>query len=89
MGGGTINWITSATLHSYRWYIKVTPKGNYAKPEVFFAEYDPDVTGIRTTETEKEPESYFSPNGIQLEKPVKGLNIIKMKDGTIRKVIVK
>ena len=89
MGGGTINWITSTTLHSYRWYIKVTPKGNYAKPEVFFAEYDPDVTGIRTTETEKEPESYFSPNGIQLEKPVKGLNIIKMKDGTIRKVIVK
>lgn len=89
MGGGTINWISSNTLHSYRWYIKVTPKGNYAKPEVFFAEYDPDVTGIRTTETEKEPESYFSPNGIQLEKPVKGLNIIKMKDGTIRKVIVK
>ena len=89
MGGGTINWITSATLHSYRWYIKVTPKGNYAKPEVFFAEYDPDATGIRTTKAGNEPESYFSPNGIQLEKPVKGLNIIKMKDGTTRKVMVK
>ena len=89
MGGGTINWITSATLHSYRWYIKVTPKGNYAKPEVFFAEYDPDATGIRTTKAGNEPESYFSPNGIQLEKPVKGLNIIKMKDGTTRKIIVK
>ena len=89
MGGGTINWITSNTLHSYRWYIKVTPKENYAKPEVFFAEYDPYATGIRTKKAGNEPESYFSPNGIQLEKPVKGLNIIKMKDGTIRKIIVK
>ena len=89
MGGGTINWITNNTLHSYRWYIKVTPKGNYAKPQVIIKEYDPDATGIKTMGAENESESYFSPNGIQLEKPVKGLNIVKMKDGSTRKVIVR
>ena len=89
MGGGTINWITNNTLHSYRWYIKVTPKGNYAKPQIIFEEYDPDATGIRTTNIGSEVESYYSPNGILLEKPMKGLNIIKMKDGSTQKVIIK
>ena len=90
LGGGTINWSGTGTLHSYRWYIKVDPIIDpYAKPTFLIEEYDPDATGIRTTKTEKEPESYYSPNGIQLEKPMKGLNIIKMKDGSTRKVIVR
>jgi hypothetical protein len=89
MGGGTINWITSATLHSYRWYLKVTPKGSYSKPQVTLGEYNPEATGITTQNTNSEVESIYSPNGIQLEKPFKGLNIMKMKDGTTRKIMVK
>ena len=80
----------NATMRSYRWYIKATSKsGNSAKVNFIIEEYDPDATGIRTTKAGNEPESYFSPNGIQLEKPLKGLNIIKMKDGSTRKVIVR
>ncbi len=88
---GTINpSLAYSTMRSYRWYIKVTSKlSSSAKVNFIIEEYDPDATSIRTTKAGNEPESYFSPNGIQLEKPVKGLNIIKMKDGTIRKVIVK
>jgi hypothetical protein len=89
MGGGTINWITSNTLHSYRWYIKVTPKGNYAKPQIIFGEYDSEATGIRATNTDSEVESFYTPDGVRMERPTKGLNIIKMKDGTTRKIMVK
>ena len=82
--------LANTTMKSYRWYIKVTSKtSNSAKVNFIIEEYDSDATGITTTKAGNEPESYFSPNGIQLEKPMKGLNIIKMKDGTIRKVIVK
>ena len=88
--GSLIPSLANTTMKSYRWYIKATSKsGNSAKVNFIIEEYDPDATGIRTTKTEKEPESYFSPNGILLEKPVKGLNIIKMKDGSTRKVIVR
>ena len=90
LGGGTINWSGTGTLHSYRWYIKVNPISDpYAKPQFVIEEYDSDATGIHTTTADDVPESYFSPNGIQLEKPAKGLNIIRMKDGTTRKVMVK
>ena len=88
--GSLIPCLANSTMKSYRWYIKATSKlGNSAKVNFIIEEYNPDATGIRTTKTENEPESYFSPNGIQLEKPKKGLNIIRMKDGTTRKVMVK
>ncbi len=88
LNGGKICWYgTGAWVVPYRWYIKVSAK-DYAKISFEFVE-DSQTTGIRTTETEKEPESYYSPNGILLEKLVKGLNIIKMKDGSTRKVIVR
>ena len=88
---GTLNpSLAYSTMKSYRWYIKATSKsGNSAKVNFIFEEYEPDATGIRTTKTGNESESYYSTNGIQLEKPVKGLNIIKMKDGSTRKVIVR
>ena len=90
LGGGTINWSGTGTLHSYRWYIKVDPIVDpYAKPTFIIEEFDPDATGIRTTNTDSEVESFYTPNGIQMEKPTKGLNIIKMKDGTTRKIMVK
>ena len=32
---------------------------------------------------------WFTPNGIQVTRPVKGVNIIRAADGTTRKVLVK
>lgn len=90
LGGGTINWSGTGTLHSYRWYIKVNPITDpYAKPQFVIEEYDSDATGISSISKDAGTDSIYSPNGIQLEKPQKGLNIIRMKDGTTRKVMVK
>ena len=77
-------------LGTFRWYMTAEDKyGNMAKVTPIIIEDQKEATGISTTTRENEPESYFSPNGIQLEKPVKGLNIIKMKDGSTRKVIIR
>ena len=92
---GAICWnaTTASKLGSYCWYIKATPKSendDYSKISFIFSEEsDEEATDITFFNDNSKTESYFSPNGIQLEKPMKGLNIIKMKDGTIRKVIVK
>jgi hypothetical protein len=92
---GEICWnaTAAATLQSFRWYIKATPKTDdydYSKITFIFAEEGEEgTTNITNISDSSAPESYYSPNGIQLEKPVKGLNIVKMKDGSTRKVIVK
>ena len=92
---GSIAWnaTSAAKLGSYCWYIKVTPNTSnpdYSKITFIVSEdNDEGVTNLNFVNNSSEPESFFSPNGIQLEKPVKGLNIIKMKDGSTRKVIVR
>ena len=50
-----------------------------------------DATGIdkTTTSTDVEEVSRYSVNGQRLAVPVKGLNIVKYSDGTVRKVVVK
>ena len=77
-----------------------TPEGNYATfewtglPEtmpahdvVVHASY---TTGIREIILAKPQDvQIYSPNGKKLNKLQKGLNIIMMKDGTIRKIVIK
>ena len=90
MRGGALVWNNGYSVGTFRWYVTATNRdGSLAKIIPVIIEDDNDATGISTTMKENEPESYYSPNGIQLEKPVKGLNIIKMKDGSTRKVIVR
>ncbi|MDO4980439.1 MAG: CotH kinase family protein [Prevotellaceae bacterium] len=88
---GTLNpCLANSTMKSYRWYIKVTPKlGSSAKVNFIIEEYDSEATGIRATNTDSEIESFYTPDGVRMERPTKGLNIIKMKDGTTRKIMVK
>ena len=88
---GTLNpCLANSTMKSYRWYIKVTPKlGSSAKVNFIIEEYDSEATGIRATNTDSEVESFYTPDGVRMERPTKGLNIIKMKDGTTRKIMVK
>ena len=90
MRGGALVWNNGYSVGTFRWYVTATNRdGSLAKIIPVIIEDDNDATGISTTMKENEPESYYSPNGIQLEKPMKGLNIIKMKDGSTRKVIVR
>jgi hypothetical protein len=76
------------------------PEGNYATfewtglPEtmpahdvVVHASY---TTGIREMILAKPQDvQIYSPNGKKLNKLQKGLNIVKMRDGTIRKIVIK
>ena len=72
------------------------PKGtydNYRFSEFGYFEniVEFDATGIdkTTTSTDVEEVSRFSADGQRLAVPVKGLNIVKYSDGTVRKVVVK
>ena len=72
------------------------PKGtydNYRLSEFGYFEniVEFDATGIdkTTTSTDVEEVSRYSVNGQRLAVPVKGLNIVKYSDGTVRKVVVK
>ena len=48
-------------------------------------------TGIEdvTTGSEATVVARYNVNGVQIAAPVKGINIVKMSDGTTRKVLVK
>ena len=50
-------------------------------------EYEAGVEGIGTGKAM--PKTYYSVNGYRQDKAQRGLNIIRMSDGTVRKVMVK
>lgn len=47
------------------------------------------VESVETDATDATPEAYYTIDGQRMDKPVTGLNIIRMSDGTTRKVLVK
>ena len=71
----------------------MTGKLNYWFPGMFVFPDKPIVTGIHETETstgvEAMPVARYNVNGQRISTPVKGVNILRMSDGSVRKVIVK
>lgn len=47
------------------------------------------TTGINGLNVEEDDRQVFTPDGKRVETPKKGLNIIRMSDGTVKKVVVK
>ena len=47
------------------------------------------TTGINSFNVEEDDRQVFTPDGKRVETPKKGLNIIRMSDGTMKKVVVK
>ena len=45
--------------------------------------------GIRRVSADKAPSQRFDLNGRQIDKPMRGLNIIRQQDGSVRKVLVR
>ena len=94
MQGGKILWNSSTiTLRSYRWYVTVTSKDNAsARQNLILIPIDENettaITGLQNDSTQ-EVEAFYSPNGMQRLKPTRGINIIRMKDRTTRKVTIK
>ena len=84
----------SAKLGSYRWYIKVTPRednADYANISFIFVEGDGETTTIDRLiyDPNAEIEGFYTVGGIKLDKPVRGLNIVKYTDGRTKKVYIK
>ena len=75
------------------------PEGNYVTferidlPETMLAHdvtvHASYVTGITDIMMKEMIVRIYSPNGKVLNKPQKGLNLVVMKNGTIRKIIIK
>ena len=55
---------------------------------MFIEELDND-TGIEKVISENDIKDIHTLRGIKLKSPSKGINIIKQKDGTIKKVLIK
>ena len=89
----------------YMFYVYGIPGGNYTEEDLYSLQnpnaYVPcmqlivedskgtsSVIGVKGSE-QAVAKQYFSVDGAQLSAPQKGLNIVKMSDGTSRKVVVK
>ena len=97
---GKISWNKDETalLQSYVWAIKVTPRSeneDYSKDNIVITEEEDDesegvVTGVSSiSDQESEIEGIYTANGVKVEHPTKGINIIRYKDGRIKKVSIK
>jgi hypothetical protein len=78
-------------VYTFRWYITTEGKDDWSKINLIITEEDSEATGIVSTNKElsEEIEGYYSPNGVKIEAPIKGLNIVKYKNGTSKKIYKK
>ena len=97
MSGGKISLVLdTGNLGSYRWFIRVSSRDeneNYSKINFIFSEEDDNFNGIATDvsslDQESEIEGIYTANGLKVDHVVKGVNIIRYKDGSIKKVSIK
>ena len=57
--------------------------------DFFYIEENPNDTGIHSITKDNDVTEIYSLNGNRILSPSKGINIIKMKDGTTKKVLIK
>ena len=92
MGRGSLRPNEPGNLGSYRWYIKRTGKESTdAKISFVFVEDNNETTKITNVETidSDEIDGIYSSNGVKLDTPQKGMNIIRYKNGKTKKIIIK
>lgn len=84
----------NSSVRSYRWYIKRSANndnGDYSKQRFIFVEDDEATTGVRTANADSnlEVEGIYTVGGVKVEKPVKGVNIIRYTNGKTKKIYIK
>ena len=92
---GNLKWnAANQKLGPYRWYIKPTFTGDDYANIAFVI--DEEAEGDETTTIDRliydpnaEIEGFYTVGGVKLDKPVRGLNIVKYTDGRTKKVYVK
>lgn len=86
--------IVNATLHvpaaSVEAYRTTTPWSGFGKI-VALTDNDPKPTSVNSLKTEEKatPVATYSIDGRRLSQPQRGLNIIRMSDGSTKKVMIK
>ena len=92
---GTLMWLKPSTsINGYRWYAHVTDKygdsgDDYSNWTFVIGEDDPTGIYTFTGVDPNEIEGIYTPSGMKVETPVKGINIIKFTNGTTKKVYIK
>ena len=94
MKSGEICWNTAnAKLGSYRWYIKPTPRtdySDYGNINFVIVENDGDTDQISTNALDNlEIEGIYTLGGVKVDNLVKGVNIIRYKNGQTKKLYIK
>mgnify|MGYP004577842701 CR=1 FL=1 len=89
------NYLRKILLYVPRGAARAYKKAEYWNEFIHFIEYDFDkLTGIDkvTTDSDNQGENYevarYSINGLRLNAPTQGINIVKYSDGTTKKVMV-
>ena len=83
-----------ATLHvpvgSVDAYMNTSPWSQFGKI-VVLKDDDPKPTGVNSLKADNDlrPEATYSLDGRRLSNPQLGLNVIRMSDGTTKKVMIK
>ena len=91
------NASASAKLQSYVWALKVSSRSeneNYSKINFIITEESDEFNGIATDlssvlDQESEIEGIYTTDGVKVDHVVKGVNVIRYKDGRIKKVSIK
>ena len=91
MGGGQIHMATLPTtsVRGFRWYITISGKAEYAR--IAFVEDGEETTAIQSAEV-AEPnaiEGYYTLNGVKVEKPGKGVYVVKYANGQVGKIRIR
>ncbi len=85
----TLEELTPQTNYTYRTYAKADTDIIYYGENKGFTTYDvPEGIGSVETNT-SEAKSYYTVGGQRVSTPQKGVNILRMVDGTTKKIIVK
>ena len=92
---GQIAWIPStATLKAYRWWMSITPKedmADYSNTTFILVDENGDTLSISSPDAGKmsDMEGIYTTDGLRLNAPARGMNIVKMRDGSVKKVMIK
>ncbi len=94
---GKICWnaTAAAQLGSFRWYLKVTAKDgfeDYSKLRISIIDEDNEgeATAVKNVESDAcVVSSIYNTSGQKIHEMSHGLNIVKMADGTTRKIFIK
>ena len=96
---GAVNSVlnNTTTLSPYRWYIQITDReGQIIQTTtnakiVVIGEFADETTGVDevTSASNDNAETIYSTNGVKVKELQKGINIVKMANGSTKKIIVR